>query len=133
MKFAFASNKILLAVGAGVVATGAVAASAASLGSITPSGLGTSTAAVSGCQSGSLTVAWATPVYNATAGAGSTPTYTSASVTLGGVAAACQSKTYKLTVGGTSGATLSEATGSTAASANTTATFSTPIDSALAQ
>ena len=129
-----AGNKALLALGAGVVATGAVAASAASLGSITPAGLGTSTASVSGCQSGSLTVAWnVAPTYSATGGAGSTPTYTTTGLQLGGIAAACQGKTYKVTVGGASGASLGEGSGTTtAASATTNVTGITAFDSAQA-
>ena len=122
-----ASNKVALAVGAGVIATGAVAASAASLGSISSAGIGTSTAAVSGCQSGSLTVAWDAPTYSATG-----PKYTVSGLTLGGIAAACQNKPMKLTVAQSDGTALAAATNSTttAASATTAVTLASAVDTA---
>ncbi len=131
----FVSNKVALAIGAGVVSTGAVVGSAASLGTITPSGLGTSTAAVSGCQDGDLTVAWnVAPSYSVDGGIDGVPTYTTTGLQLGGIAAACQNKTYKLTVGGVDGASLAEQSGTstTADSATTNITGLTAFDSALA-
>lgn len=116
-------NKLVLALGAGVVATGAVAASAATLGTLTPQSLGTSTAAVSGCQSGSLTVAWGAPTYG-------TNSYTVAGATLGGITAPCNSKSYKMTIANGAGTSLAEVTGTTGTGGSVSPTF-TAIDSAL--
>lgn len=118
------SNKLLLAIGAGVVATGAVAASAATLGTLTPQSLGTSTAAVEGCQNGSLTVEWPAPDYL------SPNSYTVDEVTLGGILATCNNKDFKLTVADTAGDSLAEVTGDTGAAGTVTEAFGAPVDSA---
>lgn len=110
-------NKLVLALGAGVVATGAVAASAATLGTLTPQSLGTSTAAVSGCQSGSLVVNWGAPTYG-------TNTYTIAGATLGGINTTCDNKSYKMTIANGAGTSLAEATGNTGTAGSVATTFS---------
>jgi hypothetical protein len=123
-KFAsISSNKLVLALGAGVVATGAVAASAATLGTLTPESLGTSTAAVSGCQNGSLTVSWVAPTYGSN-------TYTTTGATLGGINPTCNSKAYKMTIANGAGTSIVEATGTTGVSGSVTPTFAA-IDTAL--
>lgn len=119
---ALTGNKLVLAIGAGVVATGAVAASAATLGTLTPQSLGTSTAAVSGCQNGSLTVTWPSPTYASNA-------YNITSATLGGINATCQNKSYKMTIANAAGTSLVEATGSTGVGSSVSPTFSA-VDSA---
>lgn len=119
---ALTGNKLVLAIGAGVVATGAVAASAATLGTLTPQSLGTSTAAVSGCQTGSLVVNWGAPTYG-------TNSYTVAGATLGGINATCNSKNFKMTIANAAGTSLAEATGTTGVAGSVATTF-TAIDSA---
>jgi hypothetical protein len=122
-KFAsISSNKLVLALGAGVVATGAVAASAATLGTLTPQSLGTSTAAVSGCQNGSLTVSWTAPTYGSNS-------YTTTGATLGGINPTCNSKSYKMTVANTGGTSLAEVTGNTGTGGSVAGSFAA-IDTA---
>jgi len=124
-------NRVVLAIGAGVVATSAVAVSAAGLGTLSASGVGTSTAAVSGCQDASLTVTWPTPAYSADGGAGGVPTYTVSSVDLGGIIGTCQGKPYKLTVAKADGTSIQEKAGTTTdESATTTVTLNAAADSA---
>lgn len=118
------TNRIALAIGAGIVASGAVAASAATLGSLTPQSLGTSSAAVSGCQDGGLTVSWGAPTYSA-----AEPTYKVDEATLGGIAPTCNNKPYRMTIATSAGTSLTEVTGSTGAGGSVTPTF-TPVDSA---
>lgn len=118
----FGTNRIALAIGAGVLATGAVAASAATLGSLTPQSLGSSSAAVSGCQTGSLAVSWGTPTYSA-----SGPTYNVTQATLGGIAPSCNSKTYRMTIANAAGTSLREVNGSTGAAGSVSPTF-TAVD-----
>jgi len=121
----FVSNKVALAVGAGVVATGAIAVSAASLGTLSAAGVGTSTAAVSGCQTGSLTVIWDSPTYDVT------KVYNTAGLTLGGIEPACQDKPYKLTVAQVNGISLVQVAGTTTVASAITAASFAAVDTEL--
>ncbi|MFN8125718.1 MAG: hypothetical protein U0R64_04330 [Candidatus Nanopelagicales bacterium] len=100
-----------------------VGASAASLGTITPQTLGASTAVVAACQSSGLGVTWGTVAYSA-----SGPSETVGGGTITGVAAGCQSKSYRIDVSTGAAASLANATGTTAASATTTFTLSAAVD-----
>lgn len=117
------SNKILLVIGAGVVAAGAVAASAATL-DLNADTLGTGTEVVVSCQAAPINVAWGTPTY-------STNDYTVSTVILEDVEATCQGKAFKLTLADGAGASLAESTAPTtlaAASTTTVTTFNpTPV------
>ena len=118
------THRVALAIGAGVLATGAVAASAATLGSLTPQSLGSSSASVSGCQNGSLTVSWGAPTYSA-----AEPTYKVASATLGGINATCNSKNYRMTIANAAGTSLAEVTGNTGTGGSVAPSF-TAVDTA---
>lgn len=124
------SGRIAVALVAGSIVACAVAASAASLGNVTSGSLGSSTAAVSGCQQAAMTITWSDPVYSATAGAGGTPTYAVPGLTLSGLQTQCQHKSYRLTVATSAGTSLSEASGTTPNSSAMTVTFGSPADSA---
>lgn len=102
-------NKVFLAVGAGVVAVGAVTASAASLGPLTVNDLGTSTSVIVSCASSGVGIAWSAPTYTSSANA-----YGVAGGTLT-APNTCANQNYKVTVADSGGVALSEATGSTGA------------------
>ena len=129
--------KVWAPVAAGVLATGAIAASAATLGTLDVQTLGTSTAIVADCQdngvNGNLTIDWAAPAYSATGGVAAAPTYTEDALTLGNVFTACQGLPYSITVAKADGSVLQTKTGTTAAAATTPVTFNAPFDSALAE
>lgn len=103
-----ASNKIALAIGAGVVATGAVAASAASLGTLNASSLGTSTTVVASCQTSGtpITVSWDAPTYSSNG-------YFVSGATLSGLDSACNGKNVKMVVANTGGTALTNGTATT--------------------
>lgn len=113
-------NRILLVIGAGVVAAGAVAASAASL-DLEANTLGTGTEVVVGCQSDPITVTWGTPTYN-------NNDYDISTVTLTGITAPCQGKAFKLALADAAGVALAQSTTPTtlAAASSTTITAFTP-------
>lgn len=127
------NRKIGIAVAGGALVAGVFAASAASLGTLTVSNLGTTAEVVAACQNGGLTITtWTPQTYQAAATATPTTgsTYLTGGATLGGLSAACQSKPYKLTVAKADGTSLAESTGSTPAAPSGPITF-TAVDSKL--
>lgn len=105
-------KRIALAIGAGIVATGAVVASAASLGTLTVNTLGTDTAAIGTCNDDEIIITWNTTPATYVAGNISNATYTT---TTGTATAplACNGAQIQVTVAETAGpgASLASATG----------------------
>ena len=105
------NRKIALAVGAGVIATAGVLASAATLGTLDVKGLGTSSSAVTGCANNDVVVEWNLPNAPAYAGSAtasnSTFNTTDLRVT---VPPACANATMRLVVADAAGASLGAVT-----------------------
>lgn len=113
-------KRLLLAAGAGLTAIGAVTASAATLGGITQNQVGVDSQVIGACDSDGISVAYGT-TFDATSGK-----YQVSSINLTGVNAACDTKSYKLTVTKSDGTVLgSEETGTLSVSSNA-ATVSIP-------
>ena len=98
-------NRIILAGAAGIVAVGAVSASAASLGGITSEKVGVDNEVVASCDSDGIAVDY-TVAYQP-----SISTYKVATVDLSGIAGACNALPYSLTLSGTGGTSLLDDTG----------------------
>ena len=98
-------NRIVLAGAAGIVAVGAVSASAASLGGITSAEVGVDNAVVASCDSNGIVVDYTVDYVPATT------TYNIDTVDLSGVATACDTLEYSLTLSGAAGASLGDDTG----------------------
>ncbi len=96
-------RRIALAVGAGVIASGGVLASAATLGTLGVKTLGTSSEAVAGCGSNDVTVKWndTAPVYVGAVNP-SNSTFNTADVVVN-VPSACVGATLRLAVASNSG------------------------------
>lgn len=114
-----------IAVGAGVFSM--VFGFAASL-SVTSDKLGAGTSVVASCQAGALNVQYNGPAYSATV-----PGYSSGTATISGLTAPCESLPYRVTLYGTGGTSLGEATGTTPAVLGnfTTAAFSATVNDNL--
>ncbi|MGV1037752.1 MAG: hypothetical protein ACOYD0_12115 [Candidatus Nanopelagicales bacterium] len=125
------NRKIGIAVAGGALVAGVFAASAASLGPMTATSLGTTATVVATCQTTGLGVNWGTSVY---AGAGTATdttgsTFNVPTLTLTGVAAPCVGKSLKVVVADAAGLSLATETGPTVAvSPTTTVTLSTAVD-----
>lgn len=85
-------KQLALALTAGVAATGAVVASAATLGGVTAKNLGADTAVIASCDTNGITVDYATST-NTTAGS-----YTVSGIKLSGVAPACSGESLAITL-----------------------------------
>lgn len=117
-------KRLLAAAIIAVVSFSAVYGLAASL-NLSSDGLGAGTATVAACQSGTLTATY-TSSYSA-----STPGYTVGTVTVTGLATTCYSKAYRITLYGSGGTSLGEATGTTPSSGTSfSATFSPAVAAA---
>lgn len=102
-------KRLFIAAAAGIVAAGAVTASAASLGGVTGNSAGADSAAVATCQtSGPIDVDY-TMVYSS-----DDSDYNVDTVELTGVDAACDTLTYYLTISDASGAALADDSGTVA-------------------
>ena len=112
-------KRALFVVAAGLITFGSMFGLAASL-NLTSDSLGAGTATVAACQSATMNATYTT-TYSAT-----TPGYTVGTVTVTGLASTCYSKAYKVTLSGTAGASLGEATGTTPASGTSFAVTFTP-------
>lgn len=97
-------RRIAIAVIAGVGTFGFVGASAASLGGITGSSLGTDAAIIGSCDTNGVTLAY-TNTYDATLGR-----YQTIGVTVNGIAATCAGKAMSVTVKDSTGASLGSGT-----------------------
>lgn len=104
----------------GMTVFGAVMGSAASLGGITPEGLGADDAIIASCDTDGVTTA-TTTAYNTTGSAG----YKVATVTVGGLNDNCDGKTIEVRLTGASNASLEtqSKTVETGAATSTTLTF----------
>ena len=98
-------KRVILAGAAGILAVGAVSASAATLGGITGGSLGVDSAVVASCDNDGIIVAY-TVQYSAAA-----TTYNVDDVELSDVATACNGLTYSITLSGVGGTSLGEQTG----------------------
>ncbi len=106
----------------GLLTFGSVYGLAASL-NLTSDSLGAAQTTVAACQAGAVNATY-TSSYSATV-----PGYTVGTVTVTGLTSSCYSKAYKITLGGTAGASLGEATGTTPASGTSfAATFSPAVN-----
>jgi hypothetical protein len=115
-------KRVLIATFAGLVTFAGVLGLAASL-NLTTDDLGAGTATVAACQAGALNATY-TASYSA-----STPGYTVGSVTVTGLASTCYAQAYRITLSGSGGASLGEATGTTPSSGTSfTATFSPAVN-----
>jgi hypothetical protein len=116
-------KRILLALAAGVTVTGAVAASAASLGGITSTSLGADDTVVASCDTDGIGAGYTT-VYEST-----TTAYNTTAVNLTGVDAACDKLAYSVTLADITDASLNTTTGTLTvdASGNATITLSKPV------
>jgi hypothetical protein len=112
-------KRIIAAAIAGLVTFSGVYGLAASL-NLTSDSLGAATTVVAACQAGTMNATY-TSTYSATA-----PGYTVGTVTIGGLAAGCFSKAYKVTLSGAAGASLGETTGTTPASGTSFAVVMSP-------
>lgn len=116
----------VIAVAVGLLAFGAVGASASALGTVSTTKIGTSTSAVGACLSGATTV---TVTWNgATFVAGTTPTYTVNSLTFGNYGTPCQSLHYQLTIANSGGVSQFASSGTVAVAATTTIAISPALD-----
>ncbi len=113
-------KRIVEVIVAGVFAFSGVYALAASL-SVSSSSLGAGTAAVAACQSATLNATYTPLAY--TAGTG----YTAATVTVNNLQSSCYSVPYRVTLYGTGGTSLGEATGTTPATGSSFAAAFTAV------
>ena len=125
-------KRIALAIGAGIVATGAVVASAASLGNLNVNSLGTSSSVVASCASGDIALEWNTtdPVYSGSGTVGNS-TYTTQTVKVTGPEA-CGGAKVRVTAAKSDGTALggqAEGVLSTGTTPNVTMTFVSAFNS----
>jgi hypothetical protein len=113
-------KRIVGVIVAGVIAFSGVYALAASL-TVSSSSLGAGTATVAACQSATLNATYTPLTY--TAGTG----YTAATVTVNNLQSSCYSVPYRVTLYGTGGTSLGEATGTTSATGSTFAAAFTAV------
>lgn len=125
------NRKIGIAVAGGALVAGVFAASAASLGTLTASDLGTTANVVAACQTSGLGVDWGTSTYAGAGTATSTSgsTYTVTTVDLTGVDAACNGQDVKIQLASAAGTPVTNGAGTgTAATGTTTVTLAGPVD-----
>ena len=118
MKIKTIKGRRLAVAAIGIAAFGA--ASAASLGGLTSTNLGSNDTVVAACDANGVSIAYTTS-YDATASK-----YQVTSVALSGIAAGCAGQTAAITVKGTGGTSLANST-VTVAGTSETMTLSTPV------
>ena len=118
MKIKNIKGRRLAVAAIGLVAFGA--ASAASLGGLASTNLGSNDAVIAACDSNGVSLAYTTS-YDATASK-----YQVTSVTLSGIAAGCAGQTAAVTVKGTGGASVANASTTVAGTSDTMA-LSVPV------
>lgn len=127
-------GRALTAVGAGCVAAGVLAASAASLGELTVNDLGTTSNVVASCQTTGLSLTGWAPGYSGVA-AVTTPTSNTGSSywvetpILTGISSLCESQSFKFVLASSTGAALTEISGSIGAAASQNLTLDGKVDS----
>jgi len=119
------SRRGLLALAGGLAAFGLIAASAASLGTLTNKTIAASSGAVSACDSNGVTTDWTTSYLAAG------PYYKVATVVVSGIDASCSGASIKVTLAGAANASLEELTGTASGSGTVTLTPATDIDAGL--
>lgn len=121
-------KRIVIAVIVGLVVFGGTFAFAASLGGVTTGTVGDSAAVVASCDTDGITASFANPAWD------STPKdYGVTTLNLTGINGACDGNTIKVTLTGTGGASLGEATTTmpgTGTTTSTSVTFSPSISAA---
>ena len=118
-------KRIIGAAAAGVVAFSGIYALAASL-SVSSNSLGAGTSVVAACQSATLNATYVPESYSTTI-----PGYTTAAVTVQGLANTCYGVPYRVTVYGSGNASLGESIGTTPATGTTfTATLPGAVNAA---
>lgn len=122
-------GRIGAAVAAGAIATGVLAASAASLGTLNANSLGATTTVVQACQSGGLQLTnWGTPTFSGIALTGTAYSYSKfkeGSVTLTGVTSpGCAGRSFTLVLADDVGTSLVSTGGSLPAQSYVGLTFS---------
>lgn len=125
------NRKIGIAVAGGALVAGVFAASAASLGSLTATSLGTTANVVAACQTAGLGVNWGTSTYSGAVTATDTSgsTYTVTTLDLTGVDVACNGKALKLQLADDAGVVITNGAGTgTAATGTTTVTLAGAVD-----
>lgn len=125
-------SRALTAVGAGCVAAGVLAASAASLGTLTVSTLGTTANVVAACQTDDALAltSWGSTYSGASTATASTgSSFNVNSVVLTGVAAGCQGKSFKFVLATSTGASLTETSGTVTTGSYQTITIAGTVDS----
>lgn len=116
------NNKTIAVLGT-LAAFGFLTASASTLGGVSSAGVGADQTIVAACDNDGIALDYTT-TYNA-----NTNSYRTSAVTLSGVAAACQGKTYKVALSD-GAAAVSEVTGTVALTAGSqTIALPTPVDS----
>ena len=110
-------KRVILAGAAGILAVGAVSASAATLGGITGGGIGADNAVVESCNSSGVAVGY-TLQYD-----GTNTSYNVANVVLSGIDAPCNGLTYFVTLADDSGVAIGNATGVVSAPTTTITNF----------
>ena len=113
-------KRLVYGVLVGVTAFAGVTASAATLGGITSTGLGADDVTVASCDTNGVSTSYTT-AYNTTTAAG----YKVDDITVGGMADACNGKPMKITLVGSSNASLGEVTATVAVDSATSDTSDT--------
>lgn len=117
-------RRVLLSLLVGAIATSAVAASAATLSSISPAALGASDAVVASCDDDGVAVSYL-PTYQPASGG-----YAVTSVILSDVADACDGTGYAVTLASVDGDAIEQATGSLSVVASQATIIVPPVDAA---
>lgn len=111
MKRASRTRKIAIAIGAGGIAGGVLAASAASLGTLSVQNLGATNTIVQACTSSGIQLtSWGTPTYSVASSVGF---FTMNQVTLSGIGT-CGGRPFALVIANSAGTSLASTTGNLA-------------------
>ncbi len=130
------NRKIGIAVAGGALVAGVFAASAASLGTLTATSLGTTASVVAACDTDGIGVNWGTSTYSGAGTATSTSgsTYNITTLDLTGVAAGCVGKTVKVQLADSAGAVITNGAGTAVGATPTiTVTLSGAVDTKAVQ
>jgi len=117
-------NKKFLAPLAGLAVAGGIFASAATLGGVTTTGMGASTAVVASCDTDGVTLAYTT-AYDATTG-----TYRVSTVSVSGIAPACSGKNISVSLRNAAGTSSVSSTPTAVASTTAALSVSPTFDAA---
>jgi len=125
-------SRALTAVGAGCVAAGVLAASAASLGTLNVSTLGTTANVVAACQTDNALAltSWASTYAGSSSATSATgSSFNVNSVVLTGIAAGCQGKSFKFVLANSAGTSLTETSGTVTTGSYQTIGIAGTVDS----